>query len=162
DAAGTAARFKNPSAIAIDPSGNFYINDAGNFRIRMMTPAGVVTTIVGTGATGSTNGLGLAASINGRGLMVDPLSKDIFLAYYNNNRIRRILCTGYSISPVLPAGLSFNNATGAITGTPSATSAAKNYTVFGFNTVGSSSTTINISVGTTYIWRGSSSSVWTT
>ena len=35
----------------------------------------------------------------------------------------------YSVSPGLPAGLSFNTATGAITGTPSVTSAAASYTV---------------------------------
>ena len=35
----------------------------------------------------------------------------------------------YSVSPSLPAGLSINSTTGAITGTPTATSAATNYTV---------------------------------
>ncbi|MFZ8455699.1 Ig domain-containing protein, partial [Staphylococcus aureus] len=35
----------------------------------------------------------------------------------------------YGISPTLPAGLSFNTSTGAITGTPTAISAAATYTV---------------------------------
>ncbi len=37
--------------------------------------------------------------------------------------------SSYSITPALPAGLSFNTSTGAITGTPTASSAATNYTI---------------------------------
>jgi hypothetical protein len=52
--------------------------------------------------------------------------------------------TSYSISPGLPAGLSFNTSTGAITGTPTATSPTTTYTVTASNAGGSSNTTITI------------------
>lgn len=52
----------------------------------------------------------------------------------------------WSISPGLPAGLSFDTTTGIISGTPTASSAATTYTVTATNTVGSSTTTVNITI----------------
>ena len=54
---------------------------------------------------------------------------------------------GYYISPALPAGLSFSNSTGVISGTPIVSSPATNYTVTCYNSVGSSSAIVNIGVG---------------
>lgn len=54
--------------------------------------------------------------------------------------------TSWAISPSLPAGLSFNSTTGAISGTPSATSSLTSYTVTGTNSAGSSSATVSIEV----------------
>ena len=54
--------------------------------------------------------------------------------------------TSYSISPVLPAGLSFSTTTGVISGTPSAIASAANYTVTATNASGNGTTTINIKV----------------
>jgi len=51
---------------------------------------------------------------------------------------------GYYISPVLPAGLHFDSNTGAISGTPTVNTAAKNYVVTAYNLGGGSTTTINI------------------
>lgn len=58
DATGTAARFTTLGDIAVDPSGNLYVADGngmgGNNLIRKITPAGVVTTVVGVlGSTAS-------------------------------------------------------------------------------------------------------------
>ena len=52
----------------------------------------------------------------------------------------------YSISPSLPAGLTFNTTTGAITGTPTQLVVAANYLVTATNETGSVSTTISIEV----------------
>ena len=54
--------------------------------------------------------------------------------------------TGWSISPSLPAGLSFSTSTGAISGTPTVTSSSTSYTVTASNTGGSATTTISIVV----------------
>ncbi len=52
----------------------------------------------------------------------------------------------YSISPALPAGLSFDTATGVISGTPNAVSAAAHYTVKAINTGGRARVTLRITV----------------
>lgn len=54
--------------------------------------------------------------------------------------------TSYSIAPALPSGLSINNSTGAISGTPTAVSAATNYTITASNSGGASTATVSIEV----------------
>jgi hypothetical protein len=56
--------------------------------------------------------------------------------------------TSYSISPAINNGLSFDTATGLISGTPIAARSSKAYTITGNNTVGMDSKTFTISVGT--------------
>ncbi len=52
----------------------------------------------------------------------------------------------YSISPALPAGLSFSTTTGVISGTPTSASPATDYTVTATNSGGSTTATVNITV----------------
>ena len=54
--------------------------------------------------------------------------------------------TSWSISPTLPAGLSFDTSTGAISGTPTAISSSTVYTVTASNTGGSATETVTIQV----------------
>ena len=54
--------------------------------------------------------------------------------------------TSWSVSPSLPAGLSIDSSTGAISGTPSAVTSSASYTVTGSNTGGSDTTTVTIVV----------------
>lgn len=47
DGQSTAARFNSPGALSVDPAGNVYVADAGNFCIRRMSPDGRVSTVAG-------------------------------------------------------------------------------------------------------------------
>ncbi len=51
----TSAELHSPSGIAVDSAGNWYIADTANNRIRMVTPAGVISTIAGTGDSSQLN-----------------------------------------------------------------------------------------------------------
>ena len=56
DGVGTSASFDYPAAVGIDLSGNIYVGDCNNQRVRKITPAGVVTTVAGSGFAGYANG----------------------------------------------------------------------------------------------------------
>jgi DNA-binding beta-propeller fold protein YncE len=53
DGIGSAARFFQPRGLTVDSSGNVYVADFGNSAIRKITPAGVVTTVVGVAGLGA-------------------------------------------------------------------------------------------------------------
>jgi len=87
---GTAASFNTPFGVAVDALGNVYVADAANNLIRKITPAGVVTTPVGTGFYGNTNGVGTSASFNNpTGIAVDAFG-NVYIADSYNNTIRKI------------------------------------------------------------------------
>ena len=64
DGTGTAASFSSPHGLAIDRQGTLYLSDRGNHLIRKITPAGVVTTLAGTGTRGSADGPAASASFD--------------------------------------------------------------------------------------------------
>jgi sugar lactone lactonase YvrE len=87
---GTAASFRSPSGVAVDSSGDVYVVDGSNHKIRKITPAGVVTTIAGSGVSGSEDGTGTAASFNyPSGVAVDSTG-NVYVADNNNHLIRKI------------------------------------------------------------------------
>jgi len=71
DGTGAAARFYQPWNMAMGGDGNVYVSD--NCTILRVTPAGVVTTVVGSpGSCGSTDGVGTAARVGGGSLAAGP------------------------------------------------------------------------------------------
>jgi Dockerin type I domain/NHL repeat len=95
DGTGSAARFRYPSGVAVDGSGNVYVADSLNHTIRKITPAGVVTTLAGTAlSSGSADGTGSAARFNSpRGVAVDG-SGNVYVADFYNHTIRKITPAG--------------------------------------------------------------------
>jgi streptogramin lyase len=91
---GTAASFSQPYAVAVDASGNVYIGDIHNNQIRKISAGGVVTTLAGSGASGSADGTGTAASFNGPyGLAID-VAGNVYVGDYGNNLVRKITSWG--------------------------------------------------------------------
>jgi len=147
DGIGTAASFQGPGGLAIDAAGNIYIADSGNQLIRRLTPGGIVTTIAGiNGQRSFINGVSTMATFNvpvGLGLDKNGI---LYIVDNNNAVIRKMTLSGYSIDKPLSAGLTFDPATGTISGTPTAVSPATDYTVTGYNAFGSSSTIVSIQI----------------
>jgi sugar lactone lactonase YvrE len=94
DATGTNASFAQPQGVAVDSSGNVYVADFYNHKVRKVTAAGVVTTLAGSGFSGSNEGVGLAASFDlPSGVAVDS-SGNVYVADTGNNKIRKITAAG--------------------------------------------------------------------
>ena len=89
----TAARINAPRGIAVDDSGDIFIADTGNHRIRLVTPDGVIHTIAGTGVAGfdGDGGPGVSASLSMPGGLFLDGAGDVYLADTGNNRVRRLV-----------------------------------------------------------------------
>jgi sugar lactone lactonase YvrE len=94
DGTGAAAQFSSPYGVAVDASGNVYVADSGNNCIRMVTAAGVVTTLAGSLYAGSADGTNAAARFNYPvGVAVDA-SGNVYVADFGNNCIRKVTAAG--------------------------------------------------------------------
>lgn len=94
DGFGTGASFSSPSGVVVDTSGNLVVADSGNNLMRKVTPAGVVTTLAGSGVSGNADGTSAA------------FKKPSYVAFWQgttsigpalyvsdeNHRIRKLVC----------------------------------------------------------------------
>ena len=108
------ARFYHPYGVAVDTNGNVYVADTGNNTIRMVTAAGVVTTLAGlAGSSGGANGTGSAARFyNPNGVAVDA-DGNVYVADTYNDTIRKVTEAGVVTTL---AGLALNSGTNNGTG----------------------------------------------
>jgi uncharacterized protein (TIGR03437 family) len=89
----TAARINAPRGVVVDDSGDIFIADTGNHRIRLVTPDGVMHTIAGkdVAAFDGDGGPAENASVSSPGGLFLDGAGDVYFADTGNNRIRRLV-----------------------------------------------------------------------
>ena len=102
---GTSASFYNPAGITRDGT-NLYVADRYNYLIRkIVISTGVVTTVAGTGSSGSANGTGTSASFD-KPYGVTTDGTNLYVADYYNHLIRKIVISTGVVTTVAGTGLS--------------------------------------------------------
>ena len=90
DGAGNSARFYSINCLSIDSLGNLFVSD--QYRIRKVTPSGVVTTVAGSGESSSIDGIGAQASFSDISSIVIDSDGKLYIADYN--KIRKVTPSG--------------------------------------------------------------------
>jgi sugar lactone lactonase YvrE len=103
----TLSQISSPSGVAVDGSGNLYILDSGNSRIRQVSTTGLITTVAGNGncCYSGDNGPATSAAINSAAIAADNAG-NLYLA--NQNAVRKV--SGGAITTI--AGTNFNGYSG--------------------------------------------------
>jgi uncharacterized protein (TIGR03437 family) len=88
----TAAQLNGPEGITLDSAGNLYIADTGNNSVRMISPAGTITTVAGTGDPGyaGDGGTALSSQLNGPESVTTDAAGNLYIADYGNNVVRKV------------------------------------------------------------------------
>ncbi|MGN8055091.1 DUF6443 domain-containing protein [Pedobacter sp. 22163] len=144
---GTSATFQYPNNLAVDGSGNIYVADQQNNMVRKIDASGYVSAFAGATSSGTVNGTGSGVRLSSPyGLSIDSQGT-LYVAEIGSHYIRKIATAAFTVAPVLPGGLNFNNTNGNISGVPTTASAAANYYITAYNTAQSSSAfALNITI----------------
>jgi sugar lactone lactonase YvrE len=140
------ARLYYPYGVAMDSSGNLYIADSENSRIREVATNGIITTVAGTNSSGFSGDGGPAANASldyPGGVAVDS-SGNLYIADTDNQRIREVQLAGFPT--LVLTNVSTNN--------------AGNYTVLvtgPFGSVTSAVATVNVALSAPLILTGNGS-----
>ena len=138
------ALFSKPLALTLDDVNSIYVSDAHGLVIRMIDSRGVVVSVAGNNANSvSRDGIGPEATF---AKVSGLVYKNGVVFATDKTCVREIIVTGYGIDKQLPNGLVFDSATGIISGTPTTASPSTDYTITGYNTGGSYSFIVNITV----------------
>ncbi len=105
--AATSAGISGPLGLALDASGNLYIADTGNNRVRKLTAAtGVISTVAGNGTAtfGGDGSPAVSAGIGGPSGIALDAANNLYIADTGNNRIREVNAATGVISTIAGNG----------------------------------------------------------
>ncbi len=104
-----AAHLNSPQGVVLDASGNLFLSDSANHRVRRVDAiTNVISTVAGDGkaAFAGDGGPALAASLSlPRSLCLDPSGKNLYIADTRNHRIRRVDLTTARIETIAGNGV---------------------------------------------------------
>jgi sugar lactone lactonase YvrE len=113
------ASFNFPAGLCLDPTGNLYVADRNNHRVRRVDKSGIVTTVAGVGIPdmGGDDGPAVDAYLNYPSDLVCDGKGNLYISDRSNNRIRKVDSQG-TITTIVGMGLpefggDFGPATGA-------------------------------------------------
>jgi len=108
----TSAQLNDPQGVAVDGAGDLFIADTFNSAIREVTPAGIISTVVGVvGANGaaptpgseSSGGAPTASHLSGpQAVAVDPSTGTLYIADTHNSAIAEVFDVAQSGSAAGP------------------------------------------------------------
>ncbi len=86
------AQLAFPYGVEVDATGNVYVADFANSRVRKITPGGIISTVAGSGSWGNTgdNGPATAASLSSPTDVAITADGTLFIADYSNHSVRRV------------------------------------------------------------------------
>ena len=91
DGSGSSAQFNNPTGLAVGVSGELYVADRNNHRIRRVSQDGTVTTLAGTGLEGDKDGaLAEAEFKRPIDVVYDAVLDELIVSEENGHRLRNI------------------------------------------------------------------------
>ncbi|MEK7833999.1 MAG: HYR domain-containing protein, partial [Acidobacteriota bacterium] len=108
--AATAAQLNNPADVAVDGSGNLYIADLTNHRVRRVLSGGTITTIAGNGTGGFSGDGGAAtdAQLSSPASIEVESDCSIYVGDSNNLRVRKLTPSstgGSNSNPVITSNV---------------------------------------------------------
>jgi hypothetical protein len=88
----TEARLNTPFSVVVDAAGNLFFADALNNRVRKVSPAGMISTVAGTGVAefSGDGGLATQARLNFPTHLALDQAGNLFIADSFNNRVRKV------------------------------------------------------------------------
>ena len=111
DGLGAAASFNRPTDVVVDGAGNLYLTDTYNYRIRKISPDGLVPTFAGSGSATSQDGIGIGANLDNPNDLAIDKDGNLYVSQADN-LIRKItpgaVVTSIAGTVAIPITSSFN------------------------------------------------------
>jgi sugar lactone lactonase YvrE len=91
---GDQARFHSPTGLTVDPTGNIYVADEVNRKVRLVSPGGTTSSLAGSGFYGHADGSALTATFQSPwGIAMDGMG-NLFVSDETDQTIRKISPAG--------------------------------------------------------------------